>query len=200
MMTSRALTRSVNSRLGSLALIACLGGLSAGTSAQSQNQNTPAPSPQAQPQQPTNPAAASSPHQRDVTNQSAPEAAPTQGANQGGNPSAASSPHQRQVTGTGTLQEGMQVQDRSSHQPIGSVSQVIKKGTGDSHGYTVITTPDGMAVPVPSRVARSMAVDGKLLVDRSALSGAPKVPQSQFKETDSHLKQKSDRYWAAHAS
>jgi hypothetical protein len=103
------------------------------------------------------------------------------------------------VTGMDSVQEGMTVEDRGSKESIGSVSKVIK-GQGDSKGYVLISTPDGMAVPVPATVASSMTTNGKLVVDRAVLSGAPKVSQSDFKESDSNLKKKSDKYWAKHAS
>src|SRR5262249_12389175 len=114
-----------------------------------------------QPAQGTDPNAASSPHQREATSKPGPEAQSTPGAN----PSTASSPHQQDVTGTsGKVETGMAVEDHSG-QSLGSVSNVVN-GSGTSHRYVVISSPDGTARAVPAPVANSMTKDGRIVIDR----------------------------------
>jgi hypothetical protein len=92
------------------------------------------------------------------------------------------------------VEPGMAVQDRNG-QALGSVTKVLP-GDNTSHGYVVISTPDGKTTPVPAMIASSMTVNGRLVVDRSALKGAPKVQESDLDATTWH--KKSDRYWSQH--
>jgi hypothetical protein len=173
MVTTRALAGLLTLTLGGVAL------------AQYQ---TPPPSP---PAQGTDPSAASSPHQRDVTSQPGPEAQ----SSPSDNPTAASTKHQHEVTDK--VAKGTAVEDQSG-QSLGSVTDVVK-GTGSAHSYVVISSPDGKSTAVPSHVAHSMTKEGRIVIDRTALDGAPKVRLSELSAHDTHWQKKSDQYWAQHA-
>jgi len=92
---------------------------------------------------------------------------------------------------------GMMVQD-SSGRSLGSVGDIIPADSGE-HGYVVVTAADGTATPLPYSVARSMAKDGKIVVDRSAFERAPKVQQSDVEHHDTSWQKKTDKYWSKHA-
>jgi hypothetical protein len=96
------------------------------------------------------------------------------------------------------VEPGMAVQDRSG-QPLGSVSKVLP-GDSSSHGYVVISTPDGKATPMPAMAASSMTANGRIVVDRSTLKGAPKVKESDLDTNSTHWHSKTDRYWSKHTS
>lgn len=151
-----------------------------------------------------NPAAASSPHQREATRQSAPEAA-TQGDASSANPSAASSPHQRDATrmaaagAGGEISNGMPVQTRSG-ESLGTVVSVVPGSSGNAHsGYVVIGDSSGgggNATPVPYGAAASHVQNGKLVLDRSRLEKAPKIQQSQVQDSsNTGWQSKVDSYW-----
>ena len=158
-----------------------------------QSQTTPAPTPS---QGATNPNAASSPHQRDVTKQPGQESVP----NENPNPAAASSPHQQEATRMAeagrAVEPGMSVQTGSG-QSLGTVVDIVPGPAGDAAtGYVVIASAGGTATPVPYSSASSMVQNGKLVMDRSRLQKAPKVQQNQLEDHSSATwKKKADSYW-----
>lgn len=179
-MNTRVLTRFISLTLTSLPFM----GVQAQPSASASSSSTA---------QPTEPRTASSPHQRDLTSKSATEVSPTPGAN----PDSASTPHQREVTTQGAVEPGMPVHDSSGH-PLGSVSKMLPGSGANSEGYVLIATPDGTTTPMPTPVANSMAVNGRIIIRRAALEGAPKVNASDLNAHDTSWQKKSDQYWARH--
>lgn len=167
-------------------------------------------------QQDTGPAAASSPHQRHATRQgSQQEAAPDDDSAQGSvsgrtaEAKGASSPHQRQAThmaaagGSGEISAGTPVQTRSG-ESLGTVVDVLPAGAGGAtgrsadKGYVVVAGSGGSARPIPYAVASSMVENGKLVVDRARLEGAPTVQQSQLEDASGRSwHHKADSYWHA---
>lgn len=187
-------------RIGNAWILLATLGLAASAVAQTQNP-APGSSVGAQPTpQASGPAAASSPHQRNVTGQkSTSEAAP----NTHPGPLGASSPHQRSAThlaeagSGGAVSEGMMVTDRSG-QTIGTVSKVTPATS--RHRYVVVTgTEGGNATPVPYAVASSTTADGKIVLDREAFEQAPKISASQASRSSRTWRMKVDRYWRKHA-
>ncbi len=147
--------------------------------------------------QPSSPAAASSPHQRNVTGQSASEAAP----NQNPNPTAASSPHQRSATrlaegAGGVVSSGMTVDDRSG-QNLGTVAEVSRLKSGQR--YVAVTGSDGSTTPVPYHIASSMMAEGKVVLDRAAFEQAPKLNRSELSGGSGSWQKKVDQYWRKHS-
>jgi hypothetical protein len=158
-----------------------------------------AQAPNPPPQQASGPAAASSPHQRDTLSAPTTEATPSE--NPG--PTGASSPHQRDSTrlaaadSGGVVSPGMIVQDRSG-QSIGTVADVIP-GKSGQHGFVVVSGKDGSATPVPANIAREMAKNGHLILDRAAFESAPKVQKSDISgSSGSAWERKADQYWQKH--
>ncbi|HXS26385.1 MAG TPA: hypothetical protein VN730_01835 [Steroidobacteraceae bacterium] len=165
-----------------------------------QTQSPPAQNPgAAQPApQSSGPAAASSPHQRNVTGRGTPEAA----TNENANPTGASSPHQRDSTRlaeagrAGRVSSGMMVDDRSG-QTLGTVADVVPAKS--AHRYVVVNGSDGRTTPVPYDVASSMMAAGKIVLDRTAFEQAPKISQSELSRGSSaSWRKKVDRYWRKH--
>jgi hypothetical protein len=151
-----------------------------------------------------NPAAASSPHQREATKQSEPEAAPGGNASSA-NATSASSPHQRHATrmaeagSGGEISNGMPVQTRSG-ESLGTVVSVVPGSSGNTqNGYVVIGESSGgggNATPVPYSAAASHVQNGKLVMERSRLDKAPKIQQSEMQDSsNTSWQRKVDSYW-----
>jgi hypothetical protein len=158
------------------------------------NPTGPAPNPTQEESPVTRPEAASSPHQRDVTQQPGNEAEPQTNPN----PGAQATPHQKGVTRmaeAGGVSSGMAVQSESGH-PLGFVVDVLPGSSGTQEsGYVVIAgAAGGGATPVPYSAASSMVQEGKLVIDQTRFTHAPKVQQNQI-EDPATWKSKADSYW-----
>jgi hypothetical protein len=144
----------------------------------------------------SNPGAASSPHQRDVTSQSNGEAQTTTSPD----PRAASTPHQRdtmRMAAAGTISSGMDVQSRKGKQ-VGTVVNVVKDSSGKP-GYVVISDESGRDTAVPYSAAKHMVHGNKILVNEKRLQNAPKVPESQLQDTsNTEWQGQADSYWSKH--
>jgi hypothetical protein len=173
---------------------------------QTQTQTTPSTQPSSAPQatapapgyNTSNPASASSPHQRAVTGMRAHEAPP----NTNPGPTAAASPHQDQSlrmaeAGSGGKSWSNMPVASPSGQSLGSVSSVVPGLNGhETSGYVVVSGPNGMSTPVPYRTANSMVRDGKLILSQSKLEHAPKVTQEDLQNSADHAwRVKADHYW-----
>lgn len=148
--------------------------------------------------QPSSPAAASSPHQRNVTGKTTPEAAP----NGNSAPVGASSPHQRSATRiaegeSGGVSSGTAVDDRSG-QTLGKVAEVVRDKSGQ-RWVVVSGTTKKSATPVPYDVASSAMADGKVVLDREAFEQAPKVKRTELSKGTGRWQTKVEEYWQQHA-
>jgi hypothetical protein len=187
----------LRSTLAILAALGLAGALYAQTPSPSQSARGPGADTAPQPSQDTSPSSASSPHQREVTKTPPSETTPSQN----GEPSGAAS-SQRDTThwaaaNAGAISKGMMVEDRSG-QTLGSVADVVKGG-GAKSGYVVVSGTDGDARPVPYSIASSMATNGRIVLDRTAFVGAPKVKLSEL-ESGQGWQKKADKYWQKHSA
>jgi sporulation protein YlmC with PRC-barrel domain len=170
---------------------------------------TPAPpdpaDTQAAPPQSENPdpAAASSPHQREATKQQTDEATP----NANPDPQAASTPHQKGavgqmphegMAGTSTKLVGMQVISPSG-ESLGSVIDVTMDPQHQPE-YAVISTGNDTMTAVPYSAVASMVRDNKIVMDRTRLENSPQVAQSELRDkSNSKWRADADKYWSAGA-
>ncbi len=143
----------------------------------------------------TSPSSASSPHQRDATGKTNTEEATSAS---GANPTDASSPHQRNSTrmakGATGVTAGMGVQTTAG-EAIGTVKDVVPNASGQP-GYVLITTPSGGRAAVPYATVSSMTHNGKIVLDRSRLEGAPQVRDSQLQDpANTQWQRQADQYW-----
>lgn len=163
------------------------------------------------------PAAASSPHQRDVTGgegvtPGVDEAPPAAGSD----PSSAASPHQRdavrapaganeraagkekQMTGNTKPTDklvGLPV-ETSAGQSLGSVVDIVRDRAGKPTYAVVAIDNDTTAIPYDT--AASMIHNDKVIMSQAKLSGAPKVKQSEWlDQTSSAWRSQADRYWGS---
>jgi sporulation protein YlmC with PRC-barrel domain len=195
-------------KLRSITLLAALG--LAGVTYAEQNP-TPQADTQAEPPTVTDPqstqnpdpAAASSPHQRDVTKQPGTESTP----NESPDPEAASSPHQKGtvgetphagMAGTATKLVGLQVVSPSG-EPLGSVIDVTMDASRQPE-YAVISTGNDTSTAVPYSAVAAMIKDNKIVMDRTRLQNSPQVAQSELKDkSNSKWRADADKYWSAGA-
>ncbi len=153
------------------------------------SQTTPSP----------DPAAASSPHQRDVTAKPGSEAPPTNSPE----PDAASSPHQQGTVGaaphagmmgTASKMVGLQVQSPVG-ETLGSVIDVVLDSSGRPD-YVVISTDTDTATAVPYAAVAPMVRNDKVILDRTRLQNSPQVAQSDLHDkTNTKWRTQADRYW-----
>jgi hypothetical protein len=149
------------------------------------------------------PAAASSPHQRDVTKQPGDETSP----NANPDPESASTPHQKGaigqmphegMAGTSMKLVGMQVISPSG-ESLGSVIDT----TMDAHHqpeYAVISTGNDTMTAVPYSAVASMVKDNKIVMDRTRLENSPQVAQTELRDkSNSKWRADADKYWSAGA-
>lgn len=207
--------RKYTMAVGAMTALGLLGALSTqavaeqGTAAQA---GTPAAqsSRETQPTQNPDPAAASSPHQRDVTKEAAAEAPPA------ANPEAAdaASVHQRdalqgkagdneraagkdkQMAGDTKPKDklvGLPVESSDGTQ-IGSVVDIVRTTSGKPTYAVVAIDNDTSAIPYDTAV--SMIRGDKVVMSQARLANAPRVKQSEWlDETSSKWRTESDRYW-----
>ena len=153
----------------------------------------PTPAPQTPPAsgEQTQPSAASSPHQRDVTGAANAESPPVQNSS----PEAASSPHQHKATrmASAAITPGMKVEDGEG-KVLGTVAE-LTPATQAADRFVVIKRADGTLQPVPYSVASTAAKQGKILIGRESLEQAPKVSQSEI-DSGTEWQQPTKKYWS----
>jgi hypothetical protein len=202
--------------LGAIAALGLLGAMSTQAVAKqgAAPQATP-PSPQTSETQPTpspDPAAASSPHQRDVSKQEAEEAPPAR------NPDAADAAtvHQRDAleSKAGDTERAAGKDKQMAHETkpkdklvglpvessdgtqLGSVVDIVRSTSGTPTYAVVAIDNDTTAVPYDTAVA--MVRGDKVVMSQTRLASAPRVKQSEWlDETSSKWRTESDRYWGS---
>jgi hypothetical protein len=146
------------------------------------------------------PAAASSPHQRDVTKHPGSETAPTESPD----PEKASTPHQKGavgetphagMAGTATKIVGLEVKSPTGEQ-LGSVIDVTMDASRQPE-YAVISTGNDTATAVPYSAVASMIQGDKVVMDRTRLQNSPQVAQSELRDkANSKWRADADKYWS----
>lgn len=148
------------------------------------------------------PAAASSPHQREATQQQPrDETAP----NSSPDPESASTPHQKGALGqmphqgtSGNAKNlvGMQVISPSG-ESLGSVIDVTMDAQRQPE-YAVISTGNDTMTAVPYAAVASMVNNDKIIMDRTRLENSPQVAQSELRDkSNSKWRADADKYWSA---
>jgi sporulation protein YlmC with PRC-barrel domain len=155
------------------------------------------------PNQNPDPAAASSPHQRDATQNPGAESVP----NTSPDPDAASTPHQKGAVGetphegmAGTSMKlvGMQVISPAG-ESLGSVIDVTMDPQHQPE-YAVISTGNDTMTAVPYSAVASMIKNNKIVMDRTRLENSPQVAQSELRDKrSSKWRADADKYWSAGA-
>jgi hypothetical protein len=188
----------------SIAMLVALG--LAGTVYAAQTPAPPDPADtQAVPPQNENPdpAAASSPHQRDVTKHPGDETAPSSSPD----PQSAATPHQKGAVGqmphqgaAGTAKNlvGMQVISPSG-ESLGSIIDVTMDAQHQPE-YAVVSTGNDTMTAVPYSAVASMVQDNKVIMDRTRLENSPQVAQTELRDkSNSKWRADADKYWSAGA-
>jgi sporulation protein YlmC with PRC-barrel domain len=149
------------------------------------------------------PAAASSPHQREATKQPGAETSP----NANPDPEGASTPHQKGavgqmphqgMAGSATKLVGMQVISPSG-ESLGSVIDTTMDAQHQPE-YAVISTGNDTMTAVPYSAVASMVKDDKIVMDRTRLENSPQVAQSELRDkSNSKWRADADKYWSAGA-
>jgi sporulation protein YlmC with PRC-barrel domain len=187
-----------------MAMLVALGLAGVAYAAQTPAPPDPADTQGAPPQdQSPDPAAASSPHQRDVTQQPSEETAP----NANPDPESASTPHQKGTVGqmphegmAGTAKNlvGMQVISPAG-ESLGSVIDVTMDAQRQPE-YAVISTGNDTMTAVPYSAVASMVKSNKIIMDRTRLENSPQVAQSELRDkSNSKWRADADKYWSAGA-
>jgi sporulation protein YlmC with PRC-barrel domain len=184
-----------------VAVLGAFGIAGAAYAAQTPAPPEPADSTQATPQQNPDPAAASSPHQREATGQQTQESVP----NENPDPQGAASPHQKGTMGQapdGAMAHatpkivGLQVISPTG-EALGSVVDVTMDAQHQPE-YVVVSTGNDTMTAVPYSTASSMIKNNKVVMDRTKLQNSPQVAQSELRDkSNSKWRADSDKYWSS---
>ena len=95
---------------------------------------------------------------------------------------------------TGGISAGSIVQTPAG-QPLGRIKDIVPDTNTGGPAYVVISTRSG-STAVPYATIAPMFQSGHLVLDRSRLESAPRVRDSQLRDSsDTSWKKEADRYW-----
>jgi sporulation protein YlmC with PRC-barrel domain len=96
-----------------------------------------------------------------------------------------------------TLSAGTIVQTPSG-QSIGTVKDVVPDSSTGQPRYILIATRSGTNTAIPYATVSSRIVNGRIILDRARLDGAPRVSDRQLRDpSDKAWQERAQKYWSA---
>jgi hypothetical protein len=95
----------------------------------------------------------------------------------------------------GNLSAGMSVESPAG-EAIGTVKDIVPDPRTGRPGYILITGRSGANTAIPYSTLAPMFRNGRVILDRSRLEGAPRVSNSQLRNPSDHeWQRKAQEYW-----